>query len=99
MADCCDMRGFLTFLVLKLISHSDMSGEDLRIELEKRKGQRPSPGTIYPVLKNLSEAGLIKEAPCPGREKKYAITPAGKKEVARATKQFCRIFYDFKDEF
>ena len=93
------MRGFLSFIVLRLISKEHMSGEDLRLELEKRKGTKPSPGTIYPVLKSLAENGFIVECPDCGKEKKYQATAAGKKELERATKHFVSLFCDMKDEF
>ena len=99
MRQCCDMRGFLSFIVLKLISKRNMSGDELRGELAKRKGHRPSPGTIYPVLKTLNESGFIKEIKSTGKEKKYTITKKGKREVDSATRKFCTIFYDMKDEF
>jgi len=93
------MRGFLTFTVLRLISKQQMSGEDLRKEFERRKGSKPSPGTIYPVLKSLSENGWIAELPDSGKEKKYMITKEGKREVSDATKRFIAYFCDMKDEF
>ena len=93
------MRGFLSFLVLKLISQKNMSGEELREELKVRKGSRPSPGTIYPVLKSLSGSGFIVEIKSKGKIKKYKITKKGQKEIKDATKKFCAIFYDMKDEF
>ena len=99
MRSCCDMRGFLTFIVLRLISKKDMSGEDIRQEIKKRKGAKPSPGTIYPVLKVLNESGFIKEIKDGGKEKKYKLTKKGQKELKAATKKFCEIFYDMKDEF
>ena len=95
----CDMRGFLSFIVLKLISKHDLSGEEIRREIRKRKGTKPSPGTIYPVLKALSSGGFIKEVSKSGKTKKYALTAKGRKELALATKQFCQIFYDMKEEF
>ena len=99
MKGCCDMRGFLSFIVLKLISKKSMSGEDIRMELKKRKGSKPSPGTIYPVLKVLSESGFIEEMKGSGKVKKYRLTKKGQKELKTATKKFCEIFYDMKDEF
>ena len=93
------MKGFLSFLVLKLISKKNMSGEDIREELKRRKGSKPSPGTIYPVLKNLSKNGFIEEIKNGKKAKKYRLTKKGKKEVAIATRKFCQIFYDMKDEF
>lgn len=76
-----------------------MSGDDIRSELEKRKGCRPSAGTIYPVLKELSSRGLIVEEKGRGRIKKYTITPTGQKELKVATRKFVAMFYDLKDEF
>ena len=103
MKDCCDMRGFLTFTALRLIGKKPMSGEDLRQELEKRRGSRPSPGTIYPVLKELHESGWIEEVKRrkdgSGKEKKYRITANGRKELNAATKRFVAIFCDMKGEF
>jgi len=99
MKQCCDMRGFLSFIVLRLISKSKMSGEDLRRELERRKGHKPSPGTIYPVLKALNDNGWIKETKDSGKEKKYEITKKGQKELEAATRRFISIFCDMKEEF
>lgn len=92
------MRGFLSFIVLRLISKKHMSGEELREELKKRKGTKPSPGTIYPVLKALNESGFIKEIKDSGKEKKYKLTSKGKRELVMATRKFCEIFYDMKEE-
>ena len=92
------MRGFLSFIVLKLISKKNMSGEDIRQELKKRKGSKPSPGTIYPVLKSLSVSGFIEEAKKSGKTKKYKLTKRGQKELRIATKKFCEIFYDMGNE-
>ena len=58
---CCDMRGMLSFLILFLLSKKPMHGQELANELRKRKGDKPSPGTIYPALKCLKEAGLIRK--------------------------------------
>ena len=99
MKECCDMRGFLTFIVLKLISKKNMSGEDIRKEMEKRKGTKPSPGTVYPVLKMLNENDFIEEVPNGGKTKKYKLTKKGKRELEVATRKFCEMFYDMKDEF
>ena len=99
MRTCCDMRGFLSFIVLRLVSKKNMSGDELRKDLAKRKGHKPSPGTIYPVLKFLNESGFIEEIKNKSKMKKYKITPAGQKELKLATKKFCQIFYDMGAEF
>ena len=99
MDKCCQMKGFLSFLVLRLISKGPKSGEELRQEIMKRKGSRPSPGTIYPVLKVLSGNGFIEEIKGSGKEKKYKLTKHGEKEIKIATKKFVETFCDMKEEF
>ena len=99
MKECCDMKGFLSFIVLRLISKKNMSGEDIRQEIKKRKGSKPSPGTIYPVLKSLSKNRFIEEIKTTGKIKKYKLTKKGRKELNTATKKFCEIFYDMKEDF
>lgn len=90
---CCDMRGMLSFLLLFLLSKKDMHGQEIAKELEKRKGSRPSPGTIYPALKTLKEEGLIKERK-DGKLIIYTITKEGKSTFQNAKQQFCRTFLD-----
>src|SRR3989338_7847123 len=99
MEECCQMKGFLSFLVLKLISKKQMSGEEIRNDFKERKGTKPSPGTIYPVLKSLHNSGFIEEVKGKSKLKKYKITKKGQREIKAATKKFCMIFYDMKEEF
>ncbi len=90
---CCDMRGMLSFLILFLLSKKPMHGQELAEEIGKRKGEKPSPGTIYPALKALREAGLIKEKRS-GKIKIYELTKDGKLGLEEAKRQFCRTFTD-----
>ncbi len=90
---CCDMRGFLSFLILFLLSKKEMNGQEIARELEKRKGEKPSPGTIYPALKALREDGLIKEKK-EGKTINYLLTDEGKKVLKISKKRFCRAFID-----
>ena len=85
------MRGMLSFMLLFLLSKKEMSGQELADELEKRKGDRPSPGTIYPALKQLREHGLISEKK-DGKNIRYILTNNGKKGFKHAKKHFTRIF-------
>jgi DNA-binding PadR family transcriptional regulator len=85
--------------VLKLISKKEMSGEEIREEIKKRKGSKPSPGTVYPVLKFLSKNGFIEESRHKGKMKKYKLTRKGKKELITETRKFCTLFYDMEGEF
>lgn len=90
---CCDMKGFLSYLVLWSLSKKSMTGSEIAKELEKRKGSKPSPGTIYPVLKELKKSGLISS----DKGKAYSLTSRGKAELKNACGIFCSIFYDVHD--
>lgn len=92
-ASACDMRGFLSFLILWLLNKKAMSGAELADELEKRKGCRPNPGTIYPALKELARKKAILLHTKEGK-KTYSLTAAGRQELERAVNLFAKIFYD-----
>ena len=90
---CCDMRGMLSFLILFLLSKKSMNGQEIAKELEKRRGEKPSPGTIYPALKHLKEEGLIQERKA-GKTITYTLTEQGKETLKIAKRRFCKIFVD-----
>jgi len=83
----------LSFLILFMLSKKSMHGKELADELEKRKGDRPSPGTIYPALKTLKEEGLILEEKT-GKIITYQLTSQGKKVLSIAKERFCKAFMD-----
>ena len=89
----CRMKGFLSFLVLWLISKKNMTGAEISQELEKRKGHIPSPGTIYPVLKYLTVNKLLKV----DNDKKYSLTQKGKQELEIDLNSFFDTFCDIDD--
>ncbi len=91
MKDQCDMRGLLSFLILFLLSKKPMSGKKISDEIGKRKGCRPSPGTIYPALKSLKDHGFLSEKKS-GKTITYSLTPSGKKAFKSAKEHFCRTF-------
>lgn len=88
----CDMKGFLSFLILWILKDKEKNGAEISEELAKRKGSKPSPGTIYPALKELKESGLIES----NDKKYYSLTKKGKDELKRAKEYFCCVFYDIK---
>ena len=92
---CCDMKGFLSYLILWNLGKKSMNGSELAKELEKRRGSKPSPGTLYPALKELKEKGLITA----DKNKTYSLTPKGKKDLNCACSFFCKTFYDMKEMF
>jgi PadR family transcriptional regulator PadR len=77
-AYCCDMRGMLGFLILFLLSKRSMHGQELADEIAKRKGEKPSPGTIYPALKSLRELGFIRSEEKEGKTIVYTLTECTK---------------------
>jgi DNA-binding PadR family transcriptional regulator len=87
------MKGFLSFLILWLINKKKMTGAEITEELEKRRGHRPSPGTIYPVLKYLTEKGLLSV----DEDKKYSLTKKGKQELDMSLNQFFDTFFDIDE--
>ncbi len=89
--ECCDMRGMLGFLILYLISKKPMHGKELADEITRRKGEKPSPGTLYPAIKIIREAGFIDEKK-EGKTITYTLTPSGKKALTVAKRRFCKIF-------
>lgn len=88
---CCDMRGLLGFLILFLLSKESMHGQKLADEISKRKGEKPSPGTIYPALKSLREMGFISEEK-EGKTIVYNLTDRGKIALKNAKRRFARTF-------
>ena len=90
--NCCDMRGMLGFLILFLLSKQPMHGQELADEIAKRKGEKPSPGTIYPALKNLREMGFISAEEKEGKTIVYSLTQRGKDALKIAKRRFVKTF-------
>ena len=87
------MRGMLGFLILFLLSKKPMHGQEIADEIARRKGEKPSPGNIYPPLKNLREMGFIssndeKE----GKTIVYTLTERGKNALRISKQRFIRTF-------
>ncbi len=89
----CDMRGFLSFLILWIVRNQSMTGSEIADEIEKRKGCKPNPGTIYPALKELVRKKAIK-LHVEGNKKTYSLTSTGREELNGAVNSFCKTFYD-----
>ena len=87
------MKGFLKYLILWDLNKKSMTGSEIAEEFETRKGSKPSPGTIYPALKELKDKGLISA----DKNKTYTLTKEGKKELNKACASFSKIFYDMHE--
>lgn len=79
------------FLILFLLSKKPMHGQELAEDIAQRKGDKPSPGTIYPALKSLREAGFISEEK-EGKIIVYTLTERGKQALRIAKRKFTRTF-------
>ncbi len=94
----CDMRGMLSFHMLFLLSKKPMHGEELAQEIEKRRGEKPKPGTIYPALKDLKNKGLIRGEK-KGKTITYSLTPEGEKTIKYAREYFCKSFHEIFEAY
>ena len=90
---CCDMRGFLSFSLMWILRKKDMYGQELATELERMRGTKPNPGTIYPALKELEKQGMV-ETRKEGRKKIFKLTEAGHAGAMEACEYFCSVFGD-----
>jgi PadR family transcriptional regulator, regulatory protein PadR len=95
--ETCDMRGMLSFTILWLLSKRPMYGQELAVEIGKRRGDKPNPGTIYPALKELAARRLIEASPH-GRNFVYELTREGRGTLERSMDYFERAFGDIFNE-
>jgi DNA-binding PadR family transcriptional regulator len=72
-------HGALRLVVLGLVGEEPRHGYDIiRLMKERFQGAySPSPGSIYPILAQLAEAGLM-QAETQGQRKLFTLTEAGK---------------------
>jgi DNA-binding PadR family transcriptional regulator len=93
-------KGFLSYSVLSILSHTPMSGSELMEEMEKRTGWRPSPGSIYPFLAKLREGDFIEEVESgEAGLKRFALTEKGKgllDEYTRGREVFRKKFHSIR---
>ena len=90
---CCDMRGMLGFLILFILSKKPMHGQEIADEIGRRKGEKPSPGTIYPAIKNLRELGFITIDEKEGKTIVYTLTEKGQNALRISKRRFIRTFF------
>lgn len=72
-------RGDVRLAILLLLDEQPRHGYEIITELtERSEGRwRPSPGSVYPVLKRLAKEGLVGPTKQDGKNI-FALTPAGK---------------------
>ena len=75
-----------------------MNGQEVAEELGKMRGLKPTPGTIYPALKELRNKKLI-EMERKGRTTTYTLTKEGEEGLEKACRYFCSVFGDIFKEY
>ena len=74
-------RGMIKVLALKIMHDEEVTGYDLMKKIEEITGRKPSSGTIYPMLKSMTDDGWI-EGREDGNRVLYSITEVGRKKMA-----------------
>ncbi len=85
------MRGLLSFQILWELSKRPLNGQELAEKIAQRRGTKPTPGTIYPALKDLASRKLIFGTK-DGKQIVYQLTKTGKKGLSEAGLYFYRVF-------
>jgi len=87
------LLGFIKIHILHHAAEAPLYGLSLIEEL-RRHGYRLSPGTVYPVLHGLVEAGYLKRENriVAGKVRKYyAITGRGRRALVRSRRQLVEL--------
>ena len=71
-------RGWLRPWIISMIARSPKNGAEIIDEVEKMSwgGWRPSPGSVYPLLEDMTQEGIIKKKD----DGRYELTEKGKEE-------------------
>lgn len=77
--------GFLKLAILKLLSVRPMHGYAIIKEIDRLSDHvwNPSPGSVYPALREMQASGLIDQEKS-GRRRVYRLTPFGDEVLADA---------------
>jgi len=77
-------RGEVRSAILALLAETPMHGYQIITELSERSGGdwRPSAGSVYPTLQQLTDEGLVRDQERDGR-RVYELTESGRAEAER----------------
>src|SRR5438105_4183173 len=73
-------RGDVKYVILRALSEQPRHGYDIIRELEDSSGYRISPGSVYPTLQMLEDAGLVTSEQVEGK-RVYTITDEGRAQL------------------
>ena len=81
-------RGEIRTAILALLLEAPMHGYQIITELSERSGGdwRPSAGSVYPTLQQLTDEGLVRDEDRDGR-RVYELTDAGRVEAERTSSE------------
>lgn len=74
-----ELKGLLKLLILRELGEKELSGYDL-IKIIGEKLKKPSPGSVYPILKDLMEKGFL-NVRVEGRKKIYSLSEKGREAL------------------
>jgi DNA-binding PadR family transcriptional regulator len=85
--------------VLALLAEEPMHGYQLMQEIRRRTHDRwrPSPGSVYPILQQLEDEGLVRTAESGGR-RVAELTDAGREHVDGREEEFAALWSDGSPE-
>ena len=94
------LKTFLDLVVLSMLTYEPLHGYKIIANIHKKFGVLISPGTLYPLLYNLQEKGLLNVRSAK-RKKIYRITSKGQENLTRilgVSKINSQIIFKFIDE-
>jgi len=93
-------KGFLSYIVLRILDRKPMSGSEIMEEVEEQTGWRPSPGSIYPLLARFRYRGIIEEVESEEAGlRRFILTEKGREllgEYERRREIFRRKFHSIR---
>jgi len=94
MVEKTQFTSLTKFYTLQLLKDGPMHGYEIMEELGKKIGKKPSPGQIYPLLKNFKRSGLVRQKVMMVGErgkKVYTLTKDGETAATRMMNSFSDI--------
>lgn len=80
------VKGILKLLILKELEKDDATGYDLIKKISIKTSKKPSPGSVYPLLKELTNSGFL-NVRAEGKKKVYSISKKGRKVLNEISMQ------------